>query len=259
MGRYVLLMALVLTSLHGCAENGSTNSTEVEAEYLRAVMPDSLLKTSHLDIASIENVAVLGTGEAQHLGLRVSPGQRKVHEGMRAEVSVDYPFHQRDVIRYSWRFLLPKDFAVDVPMNRWWVIGQWHDQPDVTKGETWDDFESRSPPVLIGLGQMNGKLAISLNYGQTTGKEKQQAVGPVFLERGKWHHITTVVRWSPKADGAVQVFLDGESKSIMSATGPNMNNDYQHFLKIGMYRHPGISTDNWIYLDDLEISNDSSP
>ena len=33
-----------------------------------------------------------------------------------------------------------------------------------------------------------------------------------------------------------------------------MQNAYQNYLKIGMYRHPGIQTDNWLYFDDLEIT-----
>jgi len=33
-----------------------------------------------------------------------------------------------------------------------------------------------------------------------------------------------------------------------------MHNDFQHFLKLGMYRHPEIETDNWIYVDDLQIT-----
>lgn len=35
---------------------------------------------------------------------------------------------------------------------------------------------------------------------------------------------------------------------------PNLHNAYQHYLKLGMYRHPDIKTDNWIYLDDLTIT-----
>jgi len=33
-----------------------------------------------------------------------------------------------------------------------------------------------------------------------------------------------------------------------------MHNNFQHFLKLGMDRHPEIATDNWIYLDDLTIT-----
>lgn len=38
-----------------------------------------------------------------------------------------------------------------------------------------------------------------------------------------------------------------------------MNNDFEHYLKLGMYRHPDIATNNWIYVDELEISKTPAP
>jgi hypothetical protein len=32
-----------------------------------------------------------------------------------------------------------------------------------------------------------------------------------------------------------------------------MHNDFQAFLKLGIYCHPEIATDNWLYLYDLTI------
>lgn len=252
----VLLILLLCTVLCGCNKAGSRDD---ELVYLRTVVPDSLLEYAHLEIGSAKGVAITGDGQSKHLGLHLFPGQRKVHGGIRAEISVDYPFQQGETVRYSWRFLLPNDFISDAPKNRWWVIGQWHDQPNKKQGETWKNFHSHSPPVLLGLGELDGKLAMSLSYGPTNVKHKQRVVGPIFLERGKWHTITFVIRWSQGADGKALVFLDDLSSPVITAEGPNMNNDYQHYLKLGMYRHPDIATDNWIYVDDLEISNTPTP
>jgi len=256
MRELLLLTGLLSAGLCGCNNHASTID---ERDYLRCVLPDSLIEIAHLEVASQQSVTILGDGQSQHLGLHVFRGQPKVSGGIRAEVSVDYPFQQGDVIRYSWRFMMPADFVSDAPRNRWWVIGQWHDQPNVTLGEDWDNFESRSPPVLLGLGELNGSLAIALNYGPTHGDHKQRSFGPVFLERGNWHRITTEIRWSEGSEGEVRVFLNEKVDPIMSATGPNMNNDYQHYLKLGMYRHPEIATDNWIYIDDIQIASGGSP
>ena len=252
----ILLPLLIVTVSCGCTKTGSRDD---ELIYLRTMMPDSLLEYAHLDVASVKSVAIIGEGQTKHLGLHVFPGQSKVHGGIRAEISVDYPFQQGETIRYSWRFMLPKDFVSDAPKNRWWVIGQWHDQPNKKLGETWEGFPSLSPPVLLGLGELEGRPAIGLTYGPTNDNRKSRAVGPVFLERGKWHAITFVMRWSRGPDGRASVFLDDLSKPVMTAEGPNMNNDYQHYLKLGMYRHPDIATDNWIYVDDLEISKAPMP
>jgi Polysaccharide lyase len=243
-----LLLGAVLCS---CTKTGSR---EEELVYLGAVMPDFLLEYAHLDVASLKGVALNGEGQNKHLGLHIFPGQSKLHGGIRAEICVDYPFVQGETVRYSWRFMLPKDFISDAPKNRWWLIGQWHDQPNKKLGETWEAFPSFSPPVLLGLGELEGKPAITLSYGPTNSEVKQRVVGPVFLERGKWHSIIFVIRWSQGPEGKASMFLDDLSNPAMSAEGPNMNNDYRPYLKLGMYRHPDISTDNWIYVDDLEIS-----
>jgi hypothetical protein len=240
------IMAMVV----GC---GPTAPTKPEIEYLQALMPDELTKYAGLEVASEESISIISNDEADYLGLHIYPRQRKVSGGIRAEVSVDYPFEPGDVLRYSWRFMLPADFVSDAPENRWWVIGQWHDQPNVDRGESWDNFESRSPPVLIGMGEIDGVLAIGLNYGPTHNDLKQEVLGPVFLQRGKWHDLSVEIKWSLDDDGYARLFLDDPSQPVMAASGPNMNNDFCHYLKLGMYRHPSIKTDNWIYLDDLQI------
>jgi hypothetical protein len=212
-------------------------------------MPDSLLEYAHLDVGSVKSIAIEGEEENQHLGLHLFPGQSKVHGGIRAEISVGYPFQQGETVRYSWRFMLPKDFVSDAPKNRWWIIGQWHDQPDRARGETWDRFPSKSPPVLLALGELDGKLGIGITYGP----DHSQQHGPVFIEPGKWHEIAVEIHWSRNDEGKATVFLDDMTRPVATCSGPNLHNDFQHYLKIGMYRHPDIATDNWIYLDDLRI------
>ena len=230
---------LMLTS---CGRSADPAAREKELTYLRSVVPDELLEFAHVEVPAVENVAIMGEGSTQHLGLHVFPGQKKLNGGIRAEVSVDYPCKQGGTVRYAWRFMVPKGFVSDAPKNRWWIIGQWHDQPDRARGESWDGFASKSPPVLLGLGEFQGKLGSGIGI----------AYGPVFIEPGKWHSIAVEIHWSQKADGKATFFFDDMSKP--AATGPNMHNDFQHFLKLGMYRHPEIETDNWIYIDDLKIT-----
>jgi hypothetical protein len=250
------LLLLVCAVSCGCRK---TASREDEFVYLRSVMPDSLLEYAHLDVGSKKGVAIVGEGESRHLGLHLIPGQSKVHGGIRAEVSVDYPFQPGDTVRYSWRFMVPKEFVSDAPKNRWWVVGQWHDQPNRIRGETWQNFPANSPPILLGIGELEGALAMGLTYGPGNQNLGSRSAGHVPLERGNWHSISVVIRWSQGTDGKASVFVDDPSKPALVAEGPNMNNDFQHYWKLGMYRHPDIATDNWIYIDDLEISKIATP
>jgi hypothetical protein len=231
-----------------CAVDPSAR--EKELTYLRTVMGGDLLPYARLEVTAAENIAILGSGAEQYLGLHLFPGQKKLNGGIRAEVSVDYPCKQGDTVRYAWRFMVPEGFKSDAPQNRWWIFGQWHDQPDKNRGETWDGFASKSPPVLLGLGELQGRIGFGFEYGPT----QAQKQGPFFIVPGKWHHIAVVIRWSQKEDGTTAIFLDDMTTPVATATGANMQNAYQHYLKIGMYRHPGIQTENWLYLDDLKIS-----
>lgn len=243
----LLLIALVFPA---CSKGAAPKAREMELSYLRCVMPDDLLDFAHVEVPAVENIAILGEGADKHLGLHVFPGQKKLNGGIRAEISVDYPHKQGDTVRYAWRFMVPKGFASDAPKNRWWIIGQWHDQPDRSRGESWDGFASKSPPVLISIGELDGKLGIAIAYGP----DQSQKRGPLTIEPGKWHSIAVEIHWSQKADGKAAFFLDDLSKPAVVLEGPNMHNDFQHFLKLGMYRHPEIATDNWIYIDDLKIT-----
>lgn len=225
-----------------------------ELEVLRTVLPDRLTEYANLEVDSASNVAILENGRSSYLGLGIKPDQRKKNKGVRAELSVNYPYQPGDTVVYSWRLRIPADFVSDAPRNRWWLIGQWHDQPNPHRGESWSDFPSSSPPIHLALGELGGRVMVSLGYGVTATGLKQQNHGPVPLDRGSWHHIVVRIHWSRQSDGTADVFIDDPNKPVFTASGPNMNNDYQHYWKVGMYRHPEIATENWIHLDDLEAN-----
>lgn len=249
----VACVAVVIGYVAITGSDGEQGSREEELQYLRVVLPDEHLGYANLEVSSREAVIVGQEGADRYLGLRVFPGQTRKNNGVRAEISVDYPFVPGERVRYSWRFRVPDDFVTDAPANRWWVIGQWHDQPDQRLGESWDSFPSRSPPIVLGVGELDGRVAISLGYGPTTGPARQQELGPLWIERGKWHVLAVEIYWSNDADGHAELYLDNASEPSLAAQGPNMNNAYQHFWKVGQYRHPDIRTDNQLDIADLRI------
>lgn len=246
------LIWLILAAAFGCDKPGDRNE---ELTYLREILPAELLDFSHLDLPSRDSIAKMETADGAHLGLRIYPGQPKTHGGIRAEVSLDYPFQPEDTVRYTWKFRLPKDFESDAPQNRWWVIGQWHDQPDRTKDETWETQPSYSPPISIGIAEIENRLAIGLSYGTTLGNHKQAVSDPIPIQRGDWYTAQADIRWSQTENGSIELSLVEIPESATLMKGPNMNNAYQHYLKVGMYRHPGIQSENWIHIDQINVTH----
>jgi hypothetical protein len=94
-----------------------------EKEHLSAILPQELIRYAGIEVPSRENIHVLSDGAGRYLEFRLVPGQPKKNNGIRAEISVDYPYSVGDVLRYRWEMRLPEDFKADEPLNRWWVMG----------------------------------------------------------------------------------------------------------------------------------------
>ena len=241
--------ALFLISL--CGLNSSFGQALDQKEYLSAVLPPDLMRYAGIEVPARENIHILSDTTGRYLELRLVPGQAKKNNGIRAEISVDYPYNVGDVMRYKWKMRLPDDFKADDPQNRWWVMGQWHDQPDSSKGETWQDFPAHSPPVSFNYGRKDGKDFLSL----LVGSPKMKSVGLVPITRGVWHSLEVVIKWSQGDEGRVAVYLDGTKEPVVTGTGPNMHNGFHHYLKLGMYRHPEIATENRLDIRDVFIGH----
>jgi hypothetical protein len=242
------VLVLVL-GFAGCDSQATGGSREEELHYLRAAVDTSLLEYAHLEVSSRENISLFDEEGKPYLGFHIIPGQPLKNRGVRAELSVDFPYRPAAVVRYEWRFRLPKDFQADEHGNRWWIVGQWHDQPDTTKGERWEGFPSHSPPILLGYGRKENRDYLGFSYGSPT----QRPVALIDIHRGVWHKLCVLIHWSQGEDGSANVFLDDAEKPVAEAHGPNMHNAYQHCFKVGMYRHPEIHSENWMHISDVRI------
>lgn len=222
---------------------------EMELKYLEAAVAVELLDFSHIEIPALENIKIVQHNQENYLGLRTYHGQPLKNKGVRAEVSIDYPYMPEETLTYSWSFLIEKDFPSDAPLNRWWLFADWHDQPHRTKNEGWDGFPSRSPPVAIGYGIIDNKDALALVYGSPDSR----TIGTVNFSRGQWHRVSVQITWSQHKKGQIKLYLDNSTQPVLSAVGANMHNDFQHYLKVGSYRHPDIKGDAWVYIRDIQI------
>jgi hypothetical protein len=80
-----------------------------------------------------------------------------------------------------------------------------------------------------------------------------RSVGVLPISRGVWHSFDVVIAWSQGSGGKVAVYFDGSKAPVITGTGPNMHNGYHHYLKLGQYRHPGITTENHLAIRDVCI------
>jgi hypothetical protein len=220
-----------------------------DKDYLAVVLPPELMRYAAVEVPSYDNIHIRTNGSGRYLEFRLLPGQARKNNGIRAEISVNFPYNVGEVVRYKWELRLPEDFKADDGQNRWWVMGQWHDQPDRTNGETWQGFPSRSPPVSFNYGRKDGKDLLSLMVGSP----KMRSVGVLPITRGIWHSLDVVIAWSPGTDGKVAVYFDGSKTPVVSGIGPNMHNGYHHYLKLGQYRHPEITTETHLAIRDVFI------
>ena len=249
MNRQAFMMAMAV--LWGC---GAPPAGPDEATYLAALVAPDLVEYGHFEVASREHIEIVDGG----IELRLTPGQPKVNNGIRAELSVDYPFVDGDTVRYEWQLWVPGDFQAD-PQNRWWVFADWHDQPNRTLNETWETYPKSSAPLIVGYGRVEGGQVVggfsvpetsdvlTLTYGTD-----YRPLGMFAIKREEWIAIRLDVTWSQGAQGKATLWLNGVER--ISGAGPNMLNAFQHYFKAGMYRHPEINTPNRVRLANVKIS-----
>lgn len=252
-----MLAALLLLLVSVCAAtlfwNWPTPPSDpaLKEKYLRAAVAEELMTYGEIEVPSLRFIRIETdeTGK-QSLALRASH-EEKLKGRSRSEISVDFPFSVGDHLRYTWDFKMDADLAFEYESenksNKWWVIAQWHDQPNVTLGETWDDFPSHSPAILFSFGKLEGKEMIGFAYGAS--ELRDIATAP--FKRGAWHQFELDVVWSQGADGKAVASLDGEV--FARAEGQNMFNGFQHYFKAGSYRYAGIKGDGWVHIRNVKI------
>ena len=73
-----------------------------------------------------------------------------VSNGNRAELTHDNGDRAGSEVWYGWSFLVPAEFPdVEWQPKLWQALGQWHDQPDTARGESWETMPGRSPAIAI--------------------------------------------------------------------------------------------------------------
>ncbi len=182
-----------------------------------------------------------------------------INNGNRAEIVRQNNDKAGSEAWYAWSFMIPRDFPdVEWKPKLWQCLGQWHDQPDPARGETWDNLPSHSPSIAVYYTSKNGVSALEVWYGTYQKGETQKIIATAPVRKGEWLDLMFHIRWSQGNDGFVAPFLNGKpliapDGSCHRACGRNMWNGVPHYLKIGLYRSSAITSTNSVYFDEVRI------
>lgn len=220
-----------------------------QQDMMPQIVASDLLAYTQLEILSPASISLQNENGDQYLELEVFPFQPKVNGGIRAEISVDFPHPADATVTYSWRFRLPENSQSD-RKNRWWIVAQWHDQPDIDIGETWETKPATSPAISLTYGVIDGVDHFGFSYGAPDPAD----LFVIPFPRGQWLDMKMVIDWSQGPDGSASFYLDNMENPVAKANGRNMYNAYRNYFKLGIYRHPGIQVNAQVHIDDVLIT-----
>lgn len=237
--RWFVITALITLSFTCYAQSSQVDNKAFTAQLAKSLSADHLYKYMFLEAVANETV----TYTENNITFSIGPNQARLHSGIRSELSIDYPYELGQTVSYRFDLKVADDFKSD-KQNRWSLFAQWHDQPNPKRGETWQNFPGNSPMVSLFTESRQGVFGIGIDYGRVYREW-------IPLSKGQWHSFQFTFLWSNKQDGKLTVVLHDETLFLF--TGANMLNDFQHYLKIGLYRHSKIPTRNQISFKALDI------
>jgi len=177
----------------------------------------------------------------------------RVEQGMRAELKRYGLFPMKRERWYGYSLFVPSDYQADDISPE--IVTQWHDIPDFHLGETW------RPPAL-SLVMSNGNWTIEQIWESSdpsvSEKSARASIPLGAVETGRWHDWVFHLKWSPEADGLLEVWHDG--RPVVSKTGPNTYDDaIAPFFKLGIYKlrwnEESAIEQRTLYVDEVRISD----
>ena len=183
----------------------------------------------------------------------------------RAEISLPFEkgFNER---WYGERMLIPEDWMFD-PGKGNDIVMQWHAIPGNGK--------PTYPNLEISIGKNHWFIRRSFGAAHPTPTRTNQKLDDE-VRRGVWLTWVIHAKWSPGADGLLQIWKDG--KQVADLKGPNVystiGEDYTPYLKTGIY-HPEwhldtdrkreafakdtpVATQKVVYVTDVKIGNEKA-
>ncbi len=156
---------------------------------------------------------------------------------------------------YGFSVYLPADYVAD-PI--WEIVAQWHNYPDTSLGETW----GLNPPISLHTEGGVWKLSTIWDSRAVTVKpyEGTHSYALGEYKTGAWTDWVFHVKWSPKADGRLQVWKGGTK--VIDKSGPiGFNDAIVPYMKVGIYKGwkdrqtpVGVVSTRAVYHDEVRIA-----
>ena len=141
---------------------------------------------------------------------------------VRSEIS-EWRHHQPKESWYRWNVFLPNDFPIQEGGKL--LLGQWHN------GEC--------PHVsFTSPGKANGVLYFeTMKTWQGDCKDTMRIPFTSIQElRGKWTEFVMFARWSNKADGKFQIYINGELAMNWNGRTLTKGKESRNYVKVGIYQ-----------------------
>ena len=153
---------------------------------------------------------------------------------------------------YGWSLLIPAEHA-DPPGKQFQILGQWHHRP----GKPAPAGGGRSrvtgpPPLTVHLTSHNRRDHLML-VGHSAPKPPPLTLGIQPIRRGAWNDLVFHIRWSTGRDGFVEAWVNGRPWTQGKMYGPTLYSSVSNYLRLGLYRSPGVLTTNHVYYDEVRI------
>jgi len=188
---------------------------------------------------------------------------RRAPNSFRSEISLPHEpgFHER---WYGERLFVPNDWVLD-SSRAVDIVMQWH----AVRG----NWKATFPNLEISIGNTNWFIRQSYGSAQTKPTRAQKILDDQ-VQPGSWVSWVIHAKWSPGADGLLQIWKDG--KPVMDSKGPNVystiGEEYTPYLKTGIYRpewhfdkdgkreafdkaNP-VATNKVVYVTDVKIGDE---
>jgi hypothetical protein len=153
---------------------------------------------------------------------------RRQPNSFRAEISLPHErgFNER---WYGARMLVPAEWVFDSNRGND-IVMQWHAIPG--------NWRATYPNLEISIGNTNWFVRQSYGTAQTK-PTRTNTILKDKVKPGKWVSWVVHAKWSPRADGILQIWKDG--RLVINLKGANVYSsiglEYTPYLKTGIY-HP---------------------
>ncbi|KAM3571988.1 hypothetical protein VYU27_005976, partial [Nannochloropsis oceanica] len=232
------------------------------AQTCKGSFEDGFAGWTSLEGARNESIVLVSTpvrAGKQAARVTVNPGEM-THHGNRAEITHNLEDAPGTVGWYAWSVLIPLSYPTDEdPTRNWQIICQWHDQPDLDAGQSWDGFPPHNSSIALYLLNHPNRTSLAMGVGFNLPKGTWQ-YGPVVIEKGEWVDVLFHIGWSTGDDGFIHTFIEGgkeRGREMQALTPPEgvrgrtLFYQYTDYLKLGLYREPSINYTSTLYLDEL--------